>query len=85
LFWHSHLLNPKAYFADLEKLTFGVPHHKLLPEAARTHFVYNKHASAEAKLWEDEFHEGLDVYVTNEKYRKAYVRSDPPPVRSKKW
>ncbi len=40
LFWHSHLLRPKAYFGDVFELCGCVPHHKLLPEDARTVFVY---------------------------------------------
>lgn len=35
------------------------PQHKLLPVEARQAFVYEKHASAEAALWEEEFHEPL--------------------------
>ena len=41
LFWHSHLLRPKAYFGDVFELCGCVPHHKLLPEDARQVFVYD--------------------------------------------
>jgi hypothetical protein len=76
LFWHSHLLNPTAYFHDLEKLTFGVPHHKLLPEAARHEFVYELHQNAETNLWFEEFQEGLDEYLSDDK--KPFSKKKQP-------
>ena len=63
LFWHSHLLQPRAYWRDTTFLIFGTPHHKLLPEVAREVFVYEAHAGEEAKLWQEEFMEDMREYV----------------------
>lgn len=49
------------------------PQHKLLPVEARQQFVYEKHASAEAALWEEEFHEPLAPNVKS-------VLSAPKPT-----
>jgi hypothetical protein len=63
LFWHSHLLRPASYFRDTSFLCFCTPHHKLLPEEARTEFLYNAHSMQEEAIWEEEFNESLsDVF-----------------------
>lgn len=65
LIWHTHLVNPRAYYYDVGFLCHGVTHHKLLPREARRPFAYDKHVSDEAAIWEEEFGETLRFWKRN--------------------
>jgi hypothetical protein len=78
LFWHSHLLQPAAYFRDAFELCGCVSHHKLLPSGAQTEFVYDAHSSAEAQLWEEEFHEPMSVLLLNKPARPLLPKNVVP-------
>lgn len=64
LVWHTHLLRPRSYFYDVAFICNTKPvMHKLLPQEARTEFVYEHHRSHEAALWLEEFGESLDALL----------------------
>jgi len=63
LMWHTHILQPDAYFRDSLHLLFSVKHHKLLARCKRTPVFYESRLNKEDKLWSSVFGESLSVYL----------------------
>lgn len=63
LMWHTHILHPSAYHADLKKAISHVPKHKLLALEDRTKAFMDCRDDESMNLWNKVFHESIFEYA----------------------